>query len=94
MNPTRQPQEPQKEQVRSVENVEAEYSALLAAFQVAARVLAIRLFLFLSLVGAFYLSIIATANQNPQSAWVLIIYSCVTTLPLTFLELKGRPNGG
>jgi uncharacterized YccA/Bax inhibitor family protein len=75
------------------EQVEAEYSVVLAAFKVAARVIAIRLFLFLSLIGSFTLAIIATNNQNPQSAWVLLLYACVTTLPLSVLEFKGRKGG-
>lgn len=76
------------------ERKEALYMAIQATFIVAARILAIRLFLFLSLVGSFALSIIATNNQNPQSAWVLLMYACVTTLPLTVLELMGKRNGG
>lgn len=65
-----------------------------AVFKVTAKVLAVRLFLFLSLIGSFVLSIIATSNQNIQSAWVLCLYACVTTLPLTALEVIGRRNGG
>jgi len=76
------------------EAVEAEYSALLAMFRVATRILAVRLFLLLSLAGSFALSIIATNNQTPQSAWVLVLYAMVTTLPLTALEIMGRRNGG
>ena len=74
--------------------VEAEYSAITAMFKVASRVLAIRFFLFLSLVGSFTLSIVATYNQSVQSAWVLLLYSAVTTLPLTVLEIVGRKTGG
>ena len=75
--------------------VAAEYSAITAMFKVAAKILAIRLFLFLSLVGAFALAVIATENQNLQSSWVLIIYAGVTILPLTILEFAGKKiNGG
>lgn len=73
---------------------EVEYNALLAAFKVAARILAIRLFLFLSLIGSFVLSLIATTDGNPQSAYVLFLYACVTTLPLSILEYRNRPSGG
>ena len=78
----------------TVEQVEAKYSAVLAAFQVASRILAIRLFLFLSLLGAFILAMIATENGAVQSAWVLCLYSLVTTLPLTILEISGRGKRG
>lgn len=73
--------------------VAAEYSALNAMFHVAARVLAIRFFLFLSLVGSFALSIIATSNLAPQSLWVLLAYSFVTTFPLAFLEIRNKSGG-
>lgn len=72
---------------------DAEYSAMLAMFRVISRILAIRFFLFLSLVGSFALSVIATSNQSPQSAWVLVLYACVTTLPLTILEFRNKPGG-
>lgn len=73
--------------------VEAEYSALSAMFKVAARILAVRVFLLLTLAGAFSLAIIATQNQSPQSLWVLIAYSFLTTFPLAFLELRNKSGG-
>lgn len=79
---------------KTVENTEAEYSAILAGFKVAAHILAIRFFLFLSLVGSFSLAIIATGNQSVQSAYVLVIFACVATLPLAVLEWNGRKNRG
>lgn len=87
------PETPQKKQI-TPEQVEARYSAVLAAMQVAAKILAVRLFLFLSLVGAFVLAMIATSNDLTQSAWVLLLYSCVTTLPLTILEIFNGKRGG
>jgi hypothetical protein len=63
-------------------------------FKVAAKILAIRFFLFLSLFGSFILSIIATNNQSIESLWVMLTYSAVTTLPLTVLEFVGRKTGG
>ena len=73
--------------------MEAEYSAILAAMQVAAKIIAVRFFLFLSLVGSFALAIMAVNNQTSQSAYVLLLYACVTTLPLTVLEIVGKRGG-
>lgn len=80
MNPTPTPQmiPPSKE---------VEYSAVLAAMQVAAKILAVRFFLFLSLVGSFVLAILAHNSQSTVSETIMVIYACVTTLPLTALEL-------
>lgn len=69
---------------------EAEYSTLLATFRVATKILAVRFFLFLSLIGSFILSIIATYNQSAQSAYVLFLYAGVTTFPLAILEWLAR----
>lgn len=76
--PTPKPLSPSKE---------AEYSAILAAMQVAAKILAVRFLLSLSLVGSFILAVTATENGSPQSAYVLLLYALVTTLPLTIIEL-------
>lgn len=84
---------PQKNQV-TPEQIEAQYSAVLAAMQVAAKIIAVRFFLFLSLVGSFSLSIMAVNNQTAQSGWILLLYACVTTLPLTVLEFTGGKRGG
>lgn len=83
MNPETIPQ-------KTPQQVEAEYSAILAAMQVAARIIAVRFFLFLSLAGSFSLAIMAVNNQTAQSGWILLLYACVTTLPLTILEWRGR----
>jgi hypothetical protein len=72
---------------------DAEYSAILAGFNVAARILAVRFFLFLSLVGSFVLSIIATNNQSNLSVWIIGVFAAVTTLPLTVLEVRGKRGG-
>ena len=84
---------PQKKQP-TPEQIEAQYSAVLAAMQVAAKIIAVRFFLFLSLVGSFSLAIMAVNNQTSQSGWILLLYACVTTLPLTVLEIFGRKAGG
>lgn len=88
------PQEAPKMIQKTPEQVEARYSAVLAAMQVAAKIIAVRLFLFLSLAGSFVLAIIATENGQPQSSWVLLLYACVTTGPLAALEIIGRKKGG
>lgn len=67
-----------------------EYSAVLAAMQVAAKILAVRFFLFLSLVGSFVLAILAHNSQSTVSEVIMVIYACVTTLPLTVIDLIGR----
>jgi hypothetical protein len=67
-------------------------SKITAVFNVAAKILAVRLFLFLSLIGSFVLSIIATFNGSLQSIGIVLLFACVTTLPLTILEWKN--NGG
>lgn len=72
---------------------DAEYSAILAAFRVTAKILAVRFFLFLSILGSFALSIMAMYNQTSQSDYVMVLYACVTTLPLTILELNGKKGG-
>lgn len=82
--------EPQK---KTPEQVDAEYSAIIAMFKVASRILAIRFFLFLSLVGSFILSIMADNSQTSQSAYILLIFAAVTTFPLSILELWGKRGG-
>jgi len=67
--------------------LDAQYSAIYAAFRMAAIVLAVRFFLFLSLIGSFILAILAHNSQSTVSEAIMVIYACVTTLPLTLLEL-------
>lgn len=83
-----QPTSPQPKPPETRAQVEAEYSALLAAFRVAARILAVRLFLFLSLLGSFALAIMATQSQSWLSVAVIALYAAVTTLPLSIIEVK------
>lgn len=88
------PPAPIQEQEEEIEdNRDAEYSAILAGFNVAARVLAARLFLFLSLIGSFVLSLIATTNQSILSVWIVGVFALVTTCPLTILELRTKRGG-
>lgn len=78
---------------KMVEVNEAEYSAILAGFNVAAKVLAIRFFLFLSLIGTFSLALIAIEDKTFASLFVMIAYAFLTTGTLAVLECRGRPNG-
>lgn len=66
--------------------------SVLAMMNVVAKILAVRLFLFLSILGSFILALIADNNQSLQSIAVVVLFACVTTLPLTILEWRNR-NG-
>lgn len=65
---------------------------VLAMMNVVSKILAVRLFLFLSVLGSFVLALIADNNQTLQSIAVVVLFACVTTLPLTILEWRNR-NG-
>ena len=67
--------------------------SIMAVMNVVARILAIRLFLFLSILGSFVLAIIADVNQSLQSIAVVVLFAFVTTLPLTILEWKNHNRG-
>lgn len=68
--------------------------AILGVLRAIGIVLAVRLFLFLSLVGTFALALIATRATDYLPLTVMIAYACLTTGPLAYLELKGRTHGG
>lgn len=72
---------------------EHENNAVLAVFKAIGMVLAVRLFLFLSLLGSFVLSLYAVHDKDSASLWVLIAYSFLTTGPLVLLEWKGKKGG-
>lgn len=82
-----------QENEESSDSRDAEYGAILVGFSVAARILAVRFFLFLSLVGSFVLSVIATNNQSVLSVWIVGVFASVTTFPLTILEIRGKRGG-
>ena len=67
--------------------------SVLAMMNVVAKILAVRLFLFLSIIGSFILALIADNNQSLQSVIVVVLFACVTTLPLTILEWRNRTGG-
>lgn len=83
-------------QVEKPKNLEpkkrVEVTNVLAMINVVAKILAIRLFLFLSIIGSFILALMADFNQSLQSVAVVVLFACVTTLPLTILEWKNH-NG-
>ena len=68
-------------------------ASMLTMFNVVAKILAIRLFLFLSVIGSFTLALIADEKQSVQSIIVVLLFAIVTTLPLTLIELKGKSGG-
>ena len=70
------------------------HDVLLSMFTAISAVLAVRLFLFLSLIGTFVLAIIAIYDKTTASLWVVIAYAFLTTGPLAFLEWRGKKNGG
>lgn len=83
-----------KKQMQQPKMIEEEkIDPLLTAFKAISRVLAVRLFLFLSLIGAFVLSLIAIHDKDSASLYVLIAYSFLTTGPLVLLEWKGKKGG-
>lgn len=79
-----------KPKTESREQVKIE--TILAMMNVVSKILAVRLFLFLSVIGSFILALIADSNQSLQSLAVVVLFACVTTLPLTLLEWRNR-NG-
>jgi hypothetical protein len=86
--PLKKVEKPKKEE--SKERVKID--SIVAMMNVVARILAVRLFLFLSIIGSFILALIADSNQSLQSVIVVVLFASVTTLPLTILEWKNR-NG-
>ena len=64
-----------------------------AVFAAIAKVLAVRLQLLLSLIGAFVLALGAMRSQDWPGLSVLIAFCGLTILPLVWLEYSGRPRG-
>jgi uncharacterized membrane-anchored protein len=65
-------------------------TAMSAAFAAIAMVLAVRVILLLSVVGAFILGEVAMTTQSSYSLWTLGIF-CAFTLPvLTYLDIQTR----
>lgn len=81
------------EKLKKEPKKQVEIESVMAMMNVVARILAVRLFLFLSIIGSFTLAIIADINQSLQSIAVVVLFACVTTLPLTILEWRNRNIG-
>lgn len=63
-----------------------------AAYRAVASVLAVRVQLLLSLIGAFVLALFAMQWQSPAGLYVLIAFCALTILPLVALHFLGRPR--
>ena len=79
--------------ISETEKESIKIASMLTMFNVVAKILAIRLFLFLSVIGSFTLALIADEKQSVQSILVVLLFAIVTTLPLTLIELKGKSGG-
>jgi hypothetical protein len=67
---------------------------LLAAFAALGYAVSARALLFIALLGAFSLAVMAMLNQTIMAVVVLGLYCALTVLPLVFLELRAkRPEG-
>lgn len=63
-------------------------------FTALAAVLAIRLFLLIAVVGAFFLAQAAMTDvTNNHDIWVLVAFCTLTILPLSYLDLHGKKRG-
>lgn len=63
---------------------------LVSVFGAIAAILAVRLFLLLSVIGAFTVAFMAIPLSDSHSLWVLGIYCVFTIVPLVFLDIKTR----
>ena len=68
-------------------------AALIGTIQAIASILAVRLILLLSVIGAFSLAVMAMKTQDNTGLFVLIAYAFLTVIPLTFLDAKSRLQG-
>lgn len=66
---------------------------LLAAFAALGYAVSARFLLFLSLIGAFALSVMSMLSQSVMSVTILSLYCLLTVLPLVFLELRAKREG-
>ena len=68
------------------------HEAILDMFQVFASILAVRVLLFLSLVGAFVLALQAMERETIPAIAVLVCYAVLIIGPLVYLEVRGKPS--
>lgn len=66
------------------------HELITANFKALALILAARVLLLLTLIGAFALALGAMAWQTPMGLYVLIAFCCLTVLPMAWLEVAGR----
>lgn len=65
-------------------------ASILGMMQAIAIILSVRLFLLLSVIGAFILAYNAMQMQFDRGLWSLGIFCTLTILPLVFLDIKTR----
>jgi hypothetical protein len=63
---------------------------LVAAFGALGYALSARALLFLALIGAFTLGVMAMLSGKPMSLAILAAYSILTVIPMVVLELRKR----
>ena len=67
-----------------------DYSGIISVLQAIAAILAVRVFILLSVIGAFILGYGALGTTDNHSLWVLGIFSVFTILPLVWLDNNTR----
>lgn len=73
---------------RTSSNKSTDYTAIVAVIRAISAILAIRLFLLLSIGGSIGLAYLAMLDTSSHSIWVLTAYCVLTVLPLVFLSFK------
>lgn len=84
--PVRSKAPPSPEKSKIVET----FSSLFPTFNALAAVLAVRLFLLFSVIGAFILAQTALESDGYHSIWVLTVYCSFTVIPLVWLDVQGK----
>lgn len=69
-------------------------AAMLGSMRAIALILAVRLLLLLSLVGAFWLGCVAMNRGTWMALGILIAFAAFTVLPLTALAWPSKPKNG
>jgi preprotein translocase subunit SecF len=64
---------------------------VLSAFAALGFAVSARFLLFISILGAIMLAVMAVNSTAVAALLVLAVYSCLTTIPLVILEIKRRP---
>lgn len=66
------------------------FESLLPVFGALAAVLAVRLFLFFAIIGAFILAQAALPDQTEHGLYILVAYCSLTILPLVWLDSRKK----